>query len=216
MTRLRFSPKTKERVRRYLERRRGPQTKLDQVKEALDLKETPKRGARGGPGPSGSQGTSGPRGERGSRGERGPSGRLGLRGNIGRPGVQGERGPEGPEGPPGRGIINVGGGGGYGGFVVSGGRPRKDDVVIRSARGTWTTIPKDVLVAQAASTTTLIDDADPFTYFGFAVPGSVQSSPVWRILREEDKGGGDFEYLYADGDDKFDNVWDDRTSLAYS
>lgn len=64
--------------------------------------------------------------------------------------------------------------------------------------------------------TTLIDSATPYTYFGFAEPGSATDAAVWRILRKENLGGGDSAFLYADGDSDFDNVWDDRTELNYS
>jgi len=94
----------------------------------------------GPPGPPGESivGPSGPPGETivGPRGEKGDS-------IVGPPGPPGETvvGPKGERGPVGRGIINVGGGG----FAVDK-TPQPGDVVIRSAKHTWTTIPKSELI----------------------------------------------------------------------
>ena len=179
------------------------------------------RGKRGERGQKGAQGLVGPRGREGAVGTAGgvgligPAGRKGDPGQRGPQGGKGDRGPrglEGEKGPPGTGVLNILGGGG--GIVVAGRKPRINDVIIRDSKGRWSTKPEDLL---GVTTNTIeIDDADPLTYFGFATPGSLKSAAVWKVLREEDKGGGDFEYLYADGDAKFDNVWDDRTSLSYS
>lgn len=49
------------------------------------------------------------------------------------------------------------------------------------------------------------------TYFGWAVPGSLTSSPVWKILRLIK----DTSSIWADGNKDFDNVWDDHTGLVY-
>lgn len=53
------------------------------------------------------------------------------------------------------------------------------------------------------------------TYFGFALPGTATSSARWRILRAVE-ASGITTFTYADGDDKFDNIWDDHASLPYS
>lgn len=57
-----------------------------------------------------------------------------------------------------------------------------------------------------------IDSVDDNTvYYGWAKPGSVTSSAVWRIMKET-ISGDITSYIWADGNTKFDNVWDDRAS----
>ena len=53
-------------------------------------------------------------------------------------------------------------------------------------------------------------------YRGDAPVGSSTASAVWRIRRGTDLGGGSVEVLFADGDDEFDNIWDNRAALSYS
>lgn len=61
----------------------------------------------------------------------------------------------------------------------------------------------------------LDQNADGYTYSGKAAPGQGTSEPVWQIARFN-ASGNPFTYEWADGDNKFDNVWDNRTSLSYS
>jgi hypothetical protein len=56
-------------------------------------------------------------------------------------------------------------------------------------------------------------------YLGEADPGELEASATWRIqqitftnLPSED----DLQVLWADGDNNFNNVWDDRLGLSYS
>lgn len=56
-------------------------------------------------------------------------------------------------------------------------------------------------------------------YLGEADPGVAEASALWRIqqitftnLPSED----DLQILWADGDNAFNNVWDDRLGLSYS
>ena len=53
-------------------------------------------------------------------------------------------------------------------------------------------------------------------YRGDAATGSATSSAVWRIRKVTDLGGGSIEILSADGDEAFDNIWDNRLALSYS
>lgn len=53
-------------------------------------------------------------------------------------------------------------------------------------------------------------------YIGETNFGTATSSPTWRIFRLVYSGTGSFTLEYADGNDNFDNVWDDRLSLSYS
>lgn len=53
------------------------------------------------------------------------------------------------------------------------------------------------------------------TYYGYALPGSNTSEPVWAIQKvSEDKGVS--TYQWADGGKTFNQVWDDRKNLQYS
>jgi hypothetical protein len=52
-------------------------------------------------------------------------------------------------------------------------------------------------------------------YRGEATPGSLESAAVWRIQRI-DIVGTDFTILYADGNNNFDNIWNNRATLSYS
>lgn len=53
------------------------------------------------------------------------------------------------------------------------------------------------------------------TYIGQALPGSLTSAAVWMI-RKMDESGGDLIIQFADGNDKYDNIWDNRLLLSYS
>lgn len=53
------------------------------------------------------------------------------------------------------------------------------------------------------------------TYIGEAAFNTATSSPTWRINRIETLGSVT-TITWADGDDEFNNVWDDRASLSYS
>lgn len=48
-------------------------------------------------------------------------------------------------------------------------------------------------------------------YVGKAQIGSAESAEVWQIIKVD----GDGNCTWADGDDSFDNIWDDRESLSY-
>lgn len=58
------------------------------------------------------------------------------------------------------------------------------------------------------------DDANTL-YIGKADPGSVETDAVWQVRRLT-VSGAVTSVLWADGDDEFDNVWQDRASLNYS
>lgn len=61
-----------------------------------------------------------------------------------------------------------------------------------------------------------IDNAsDGNTYFGYAAPGSAVGDAVWAIQRLR-VSGTETIIEWADGDQDYDNVWDDRTTLTYS
>jgi hypothetical protein len=61
----------------------------------------------------------------------------------------------------------------------------------------------------------VIDSASStVTYIGYAIPGSLESNPVWQIKKLVDSGTVTKMYL-ADGNQNFDNIWSDRASLVY-
>ena len=58
-----------------------------------------------------------------------------------------------------------------------------------------------------------VDEPGTYTYIGEAVPGTATSDSLWKIKRVTDATG---VVLFADGNNDFDNVWDNRASLSYS
>ena len=64
--------------------------------------------------------------------------------------------------------------------------------------------------------TTGIDEVDGnTTYFGFAKLGTASSEAKWQIFKLS-KTGTTSMLQYADGDTRYDNIWDNRLSLTYS
>lgn len=54
------------------------------------------------------------------------------------------------------------------------------------------------------------------TYIGTAKPGNNDTAEAyWQIIKITDTGTST-EIVHADGDDNYNNVWDDRASLSYS
>ena len=62
----------------------------------------------------------------------------------------------------------------------------------------------------------LLDDTSTanITYVWDATIWSATSSAVWRIKRLDETTG--LSLWWADWNDNFDNIWDNRTSLSYS
>jgi hypothetical protein len=52
------------------------------------------------------------------------------------------------------------------------------------------------------------------TYFGYAELGSNPAAAVWKIRREV-VASNVTTVEYADGDLKYDNIWNNRASLTY-
>lgn len=62
-----------------------------------------------------------------------------------------------------------------------------------------------------------VDVIDEFTlYKGWAEPGSSEDAPVWRVSKLVLAADDDYYEIFADGNDKFDNIWADRLTLDYS
>ncbi len=55
---------------------------------------------------------------------------------------------------------------------------------------------------------------DTLIYLGEADPGTAESAASWRIKKIDTTG--DIFILWADGNNNYDNVWDNRLSLSYS
>lgn len=52
-------------------------------------------------------------------------------------------------------------------------------------------------------------------YVGVSQVGTTTSTATWQIKKIV-ISGANISILWADGNQKFDNVWDDRASLSYS
>ena len=89
--------------------------------------------------------------------------------------------------------------------------------VYTKVMGTWNLQGGPGQVALATRTDTVDPTVFPeITYRGDAIPGSLPSALVWRIQRLTLQSDGDTTIEFADGNDNFDNRWDDRASLSYS
>ena len=53
-------------------------------------------------------------------------------------------------------------------------------------------------------------------YIGNAEPGANKASAVWRISKLSYSGDDLTDIQFADGDEEFDNIWDNRASLNFS
>jgi len=54
-------------------------------------------------------------------------------------------------------------------------------------------------------------------YIGVAAPGTATTAGAWQIKNLTYDGGGNLISLkWADGDDQFNNIWDNRAALSYS
>ena len=145
-----------------------------------------------------------PRGPKGDQGDPGPQGAPGLDGAAGSDGVDGNSTLYG-SGAPGAGLGNDGD------LYID---VDNGDLYAKSG-GTWSLQGNVGQVAQTVRTDT--DGATPETiYRGKANPGTATSAASWRVERIVIAGDGDVSILFADGNDSYDNIWDNRASLSYS
>lgn len=65
---------------------------------------------------------------------------------------------------------------------------------------------------------TRIDESDPLSiYYGLAATGSATNQAVWSIRRETKTKENDIVIVeWADGNELFDNIWDERRNLEYA
>lgn len=94
--------------------------------------------------------------------------------------------------------------GGSGGGTVGGATEAKQNEIIAAIEG----------ISGSVSYRTEIRTVGTLTYIGKAVLGSATSSAVWQIKRLDTTSG--LSKLWADGNDNFDNIFDNRASLSYS
>lgn len=101
----------------------------------------------------------------------------------------------------------------------------RNDILIEPVTGTTyagdnkKALDVHVLGGQLAGSSKIIiiDNASAsITYYGYANPGTANSDATWRILRKEVVSASVTEFKYADGNDNYDNVWNNRASLTYS
>ena len=142
----------------------------------------------------------GPQGEQGEKGDTGTSG-ASVAGSDGTDGTSVLTGT----GAPGAGL------GSDGDVYIDG----DNGDIYEKVTGTWNLIGSPNGVAQTTRTDT--DGASPETiYRGSAVPGTAEAAASWRCEEITIATDGDVTILFADGDDLFNNVWDNRASLSYS
>lgn len=91
-----------------------------------------------------------------------------------------------------------------GGGTVGGATEAKQNEIIAAIEG----------ISGSVSYRTEIRTVGTLTYIGKAVLGSATSSAVWQIKRLDTTSG--LSKLWADGNDNFDNIFDNRASLSYS
>lgn len=74
------------------------------------------------------------------------------------------------------------------------------------------------VVSEAPWTIALSYDASGnVEYVGWAEPGTAKTASGWRIIKlTYDASGNVTDVQWADGDDAFDNVWNNRTTYSYS
>lgn len=61
------------------------------------------------------------------------------------------------------------------------------------------------------------DASSNIEYFGKAKVGSVKADAVWQIMKIlYDASNNLTDIQFAEGNEDFDNVWDDRAGLSYS
>jgi hypothetical protein len=146
---------------------------------------------------------------------RGPEGEQGEQGTAGAPGIDGDVGADGVDGNH----HYVGNG------APAGGLGNDDDIytdadngdIYEKITGSWSLQGSPGSVALTIRSDTIDPTIFPeVTYRGDALPGVATSAASWRVQRLTTQSDGDIDILFADGNDNFDNIWDNRLSLSYS
>lgn len=146
---------------------------------------------------------------------RGPQGDDGEQGEAGDPGVPGQDGTNGADGN----FHFVGNGAPDNGLGNNGDIYTDADNgdIYEKIGGSWSLQGEPGSMALTIRTDTIDPDTDPvITYRGDALPGTATSGALWRVQRMTEQSDEDIDIIFADGDDNFDNIWDNRLSLSYS
>ena len=146
---------------------------------------------------------------------RGPKGEIGEQGESGSPGASGTAGSDGTDGNQ----HFVGNGAPSNGLGNNGDIYTDADNgdIYEKIGGSWSLQGSPGSLALATQSDTIDPAVFPeVTYRGDALPGTATSAASWRITRMTIQSDGDIAILFEDGDDNFDNIWDNRLSGAYS
>lgn len=147
-----------------------------------------------------------------------PRGPQGEQGEDGADGAAGPAGPAGTDGTDGN-AHYVGNGAPAGGLGSDGDIYTDADNgdIYEKVTGSWSLQGSPGSLALTTRSDTIDPSAFPeVTYRGDALPGVATSAASWRVSRQTMQSDGDIEIVFADGDDNFDNIWDNRLSLSYS
>lgn len=69
---------------------------------------------------------------------------------------------------------------------------------------------------QSSGQIELVENTGTYIYVGWATFGTSTGSAYWRIHRTTLSGSNITAVERADGNDNYDNEWDNRASLSYS
>lgn len=73
----------------------------------------------------------------------------------------------------------------------------------------------EIITSFSPTKTFAIDEASgTVTYIGVSKPGTGTDEARWQVRRIT-KTGNVTVFQFSDSNDRYDNVWDDRTSLSY-
>jgi hypothetical protein len=154
----------------------------------------------------------------------------GLISDIPPRGPQGDQGDTGPQGPPAAaGAPGADGADGnthyVGNGAPAGGLGSDGDIytdadngdIYEKVTGSWSLQGSPGSLALTTRSDTIDPSVFPeVTYRGDALPGVATSAASWRVQRLTTQSDGDIAIVFADGNDNFDNIWDNRLSLSYS
>jgi hypothetical protein len=185
----------------------------------------------------GPKGDTGPQGIQGPQGLQGPKGDKGPKGDTGAQGIKGDTGEQGPRGDKGDSgvsivdvrvdfdnhlVVNL-----SDGNVIDAGEIQVDkgngDSYSVAVQGTSQATVQSMIIDYIESLggteveySKRIDTDGNFKYIGEAMAGSLEDSATWRIKRIEFLVGDDIEIKWANGDNGFSYVWNNRTGYTYS
>jgi len=147
-----------------------------------------------------------PRGPKGEQGDKGAAGSVGTSGASGTNGADGNQHFVGNGSPA--------GGLGSDGDIYT---DADNGDIYEKITGSWSLQGSPGSMALTTRSDTIDPTVFPeVTYRGDALPGVATSAASWRVQRLTQQSDGDMEIVFADGNDNFDNIYDNRLSLSYS